>query len=145
MLRRRAEPQALPHPVANGASLSPNPTDSLICGSNTTYKLLNRYQSWPPPGTGPPPDSPAPREFALALRARTPPTQSASLCRSQTSTGSTSFTEAHSQCQPWGKKLDQSTLLEYHNRSHLNPPLHLHRHPPDSNSVKVRRQTHGNV
>ena len=28
-----------PHPVADGAPLSPNPTDSLICGSNTTYKV----------------------------------------------------------------------------------------------------------
>ena len=30
----------LPHPVADGAPLSPNPTDFLICGANTTYKLL---------------------------------------------------------------------------------------------------------
>lgn len=34
--------EPLPHPVANGAPLSPNPTDSLICGSNTTYKMLAR-------------------------------------------------------------------------------------------------------
>ncbi len=36
-----AEPQSLPHPVANGAPLSPNLTDSLICRSNTTCKLLS--------------------------------------------------------------------------------------------------------
>ena len=37
-----AEPQSLPHPVADGAPLSPNPTDSPICRSKTTYKLLLR-------------------------------------------------------------------------------------------------------
>ena len=45
MLRCRAEPQALPHPVADGAPLSPNPTDSPICRSNTTYKLLLRRET----------------------------------------------------------------------------------------------------
>ena len=35
----------LPHPVADGAPLSPNPTDSLICGSNTTYKLRLRRET----------------------------------------------------------------------------------------------------
>ena len=43
VLRCRAEPQSLPHPVADGAPLSPNPTDPLIYRSNTTYKLLNSY------------------------------------------------------------------------------------------------------
>ena len=45
MLQCRAEPQSLPHPVADGALLSPNPTDSLIRRSNTTYKLLLRRET----------------------------------------------------------------------------------------------------
>ena len=42
MLRCRAEPQSLPHPVANGTPLSPTPADSLLCRPHTTDKLLLR-------------------------------------------------------------------------------------------------------
>ena len=31
--------------MADGAPLSPNSTDSLICGSHTTYKLLLRRET----------------------------------------------------------------------------------------------------
>ena len=49
------EKQSLPHPVADGVPLSPNSTDSLICGSNTTYKLLlrqDRSPGWALPTSG---------------------------------------------------------------------------------------------